>query len=94
MRSLVGLNKQVPSQAYMRVLASGMRGFHAGTYPALPRTDETNPQLAPRLWMRPSPARSAVPASTPRAAVCIEKRGTVLTSSLHQRHCERPYGIP
>lgn len=30
MRSVVGLNKQLPSQAYMRVLASGMRGFHAG----------------------------------------------------------------
>lgn len=32
MRSIVGLNKQMPSQAYMRVLASGVRGFHAGTY--------------------------------------------------------------
>lgn len=30
MRSVVGLNKQLPSQAYMRVLASGVRGFHAG----------------------------------------------------------------
>ncbi|KAI3628183.1 membrane anchor subunit of succinate dehydrogenase, Sdh4 [Malassezia furfur] len=29
MRSVVGLNKQLPSQAYMRVLASGVRGFHA-----------------------------------------------------------------
>lgn len=57
MRSFVGLNKQLPSQAYARVLASGVRGFHAGMSLYYLRT------LANTRPARPT----AVSASKPRA---------------------------